>query len=119
MVDKITKLQVQALYDSTMNEFYYSEDDEDIFSDFENKNEKLIESVKKFISEEKNAEKTIKKARSSYEIWLKEQAEKEIDFVVDILGSKEKAIAFRDGKVTLSQLGAESPVTKTLKISQI
>ena len=51
MVDKITKLQVQALYDSTMNEFYYSEDDEDIFSDFENKNEKLIESVKKFISE--------------------------------------------------------------------
>lgn len=47
---------------------------------------------------------------TEYEGFLKAQARKNIDFVADILNSKEDAILFRDGKVTLSQLAKESPV---------
>lgn len=45
-----------------------------------------------------------------YEGFLKAEAKNNIDFVADILKSKEDAIRFRDGKVTLLELAKTSPV---------
>jgi len=61
----------------------------------------------------------IKTSRTKYEGWLKDQSRKNIDYVSDILGSKAKAQAFRDGTMTLKQLGAQSPVSRVLNRSQI
>jgi hypothetical protein len=47
---------------------------------------------------------------TDYEKFLKAQANKNIDYVADILKSKEDAILFRDGKVSLLQLSKENPV---------
>lgn len=47
---------------------------------------------------------------TDYEIFLKAQAKKNIDYVADILKSKEDAILFRDGKITLLELSKENPV---------
>lgn len=54
-------------------------------------------------------------SRSKYEGWFRAQAKKNLDYAADVLGSKERAKAFRDGQVTLSQLGAESPVANPLQ----
>ena len=51
--------------------------------------------------------------RTRYEGWLKAQSKTNIDFVSDILG-KENARNFRDGKISLSQLGLQSPVARPL-----
>lgn len=64
-------------------------------------------------------EVNIKTTRTRYEGWLKEQSKHNIDFVSDVLGSKEKARAFRDGTETLSSLGALSPVANPLSKTQI
>lgn len=56
----------------------------------------------------------MKTTRTQYESWLRAESKKNIDFAADVLGSKEKAKAFRDGKVTLSQLGALSPVANPI-----
>lgn len=56
----------------------------------------------------------MKTSRTSYEGWLKAESKKNLDFVSDILGSKEKARAFRDGTATLSQLGSLSPVVNPI-----
>lgn len=47
---------------------------------------------------------------TSYESFLRQQAQKNIDYVADILNNKEDAILFRDGKVTLLDLAKENPV---------
>jgi hypothetical protein len=60
-----------------------------------------------------------KTSRTHYEGWLREQSKKNIDFASDVLGSKKAAQAFRDGKVTLAQLGAQSPVTNPLARGKI
>lgn len=44
-----------------------------------------------------------------YEGFLKSEAKNNIDFVADILRSKQDAILFRDGKVTLLQLAKTNP----------
>jgi len=55
-------------------------------------------------------EKTLK---TKYEGWLKAQSKTNIAFVSDILGKK-NARLFRDGKVSLLELGLESPVARPL-----
>lgn len=57
--------------------------------------------------------------RTSYESWLKEQSRKNIDFVSDVLGSKEKARQFRDGDKSLFDLGMESPVANPINRSKL
>ena len=57
--------------------------------------------------------------RTRYEGWLKEQSKTNIDYVSDILGSKKKAQLFRDGKITLKQLGAASPVSRVTSRKKI
>lgn len=56
---------------------------------------------------------------SNYEFYLLEQSKKNLSFVADILGSKQKARDFRDGKVTLADLGALSPVVNPKRLSDI
>jgi len=56
----------------------------------------------------------IRTTRTKYEGWLKEQSRKNIDYVSDVLGSKDKARLFRDGKATLSDLSSLSPVANPL-----
>ena len=51
--------------------------------------------------------------QTKYEGWLRGQSRTNIDFASNVLG-KENARNFRDGKVTLSQLGLESPVARPL-----
>lgn len=48
--------------------------------------------------------------RTQYEGWLRSQSRKNIDYVADVLQSKEKAIAFRNGEVSLADLERQSPV---------
>lgn len=57
--------------------------------------------------------------RSRYEGWLREQSKKNIDFVADVLGSKESARAFREGEVTLAELRALSPVANPQRRGQL
>lgn len=57
--------------------------------------------------------------RTDYEGFLRSQARKNIDYVSDILGSKENAILFRDGKVTLYDLGKTSPLNSPIKRNQL
>jgi len=54
-----------------------------------------------------------KTMRTKYEGWLKAQSKTNIDFVSDILGKK-NARLFRDGEVSLTQLGLQSPVARPL-----
>jgi hypothetical protein len=61
----------------------------------------------------------IKTTRTKYEGWLRDQSRHNIDYVSDVLGSKEKARLFRDGKKTLLQLSAESPVANALNRKSI
>ncbi len=61
--------------------------------------------------------KNVKK--SKYEQHLLEQSDKNIDFVADVLGSMEKAVAFRDGDVTLEELGATSPSANPIRMSDV
>lgn len=61
---------------------------------------------------EKGIYKTeMRTSRSKYEGWLREQSRKNIDFVADILQSKQRAVDFRDGKLTLAQIERQSPVS--------
>lgn len=57
--------------------------------------------------------------RTNYEGWLKGQSKSNIDFVSDVLGSKEKARQFRDGIVTLDDLKLKSPVVNPLNRTNI
>lgn len=49
---------------------------------------------------------------TKYENWLKAQSRTNIDFVSDVLGSKEKARMFRDGRASLLDLRMQSPVAR-------
>ncbi len=60
-----------------------------------------------------------KTTRTRYEGWLRGQSRKNIDYVSDVLGSKQKAIDFRDGNITLAQLGLESPVARPINKAKI
>lgn len=60
-----------------------------------------------------------KTTRTKYENWLHEQSKTNIDFVSDVLGSKEKAQLFRDGKETLSSLRMENPAANPTNINSL
>ena len=57
--------------------------------------------------------------KSKYEEHLLKQSDKNIEFVAGVLGSMEKAIAFRNGDVTLEDLGATSPSANPIRMSDV
>ena len=57
--------------------------------------------------------------KTKYEEHLLKQSDKNIEFVAGVLGSMEKAIAFRNGDVTLEELGATSPTANPIRFSDI
>lgn len=86
----------------------------------DNKNRRgKVQKPTKKAREEGKFKINIKTQRTKYEGWLRDQSRHNIDFVSDILGSKKKAQMFRDGKVTLGELGLKSPVSRAINKSQI
>ena len=57
--------------------------------------------------------------KTNYESFLRQESKKNIDFVSDILGSKEKARMFRDGKISLLELGLQNPVARPINLGSI
>jgi|TARA_R110000803_G_scaffold30190_1_gene68238 hypothetical protein len=61
----------------------------------------------------------IEPKKSKYEKHLLEQSDKNINFVAGVLGSMDKAIALRNGDVTLDDLGMTSPSSNPIRFSDI
>lgn len=74
------------------------------------------EEEKKRDSQGKSTDTTPK---SAYELHLLDMSKKDLRFVADILGSEQRAKDFRDGKVTLTELGLTSPVARPKRLSEI
>ena len=60
-----------------------------------------------------------KKASTRYEQFLREQSRKNLDYAADILGNRDNARRFRDGQVSLYELGLQSPVARPLNRNSI
>jgi hypothetical protein len=112
----LNQKEFNAIAMKSVRDIYYEAKDEKGCATLD---EKIQKNYKPKI--EKTNEQKTQEVRevSSYEKYLHEQAQKNISFVADVLGSLQNAKDFRDGKVTLAQLGALSPAALPKRLKDI